>query len=648
MAIGRRELLGMAGGAAVGGALTPVPWKLLDDSAIWTQNWPWTPTPSRGPVTEKFGLCTLCAAGCGVKARCGSAGVFGVAPAAEHAAGGGALCPVVYGAHQLAYHPRRLRTAVVNGHAVETEEAIIEAARRLAGAGAKAAILDERPGRIVSALYDRIARAKGGTVVTLAQVEDRSLRTMEDLAGVSSGTLGYDFEHAALILSIGAPLLDAWGSTGRMSRLWGRRAETGKPVFVHAGSQWSRTAQLADRTLILRPGSEAAFVAALAGKLSMEPAAEVTGLAPSSLSDLALRLREQTPAVVVGGGEAASSGLPEATERMIAALNVVIGALGRAGGIVMRRALAGAPLPPRYLDRLPDQSLSLLVHEAGSAGIVTPEALLRRKLAAGGTLVRLTAFLPETIGPNDILIPSTTFLEGPDDAQGARDAAVQTWSYSDGVSGAPSYAVPAAAFAAKMAEALQVDVESYEELRKARTSGIVAAKRGHVYRHAGGEIAEVTDLDAFQSAMAEGAVWVDEPAEPKPVRVNLDAVDWRVGQVEKPALIAVASSQRGSLSALPVVPLASKLDRETRLHAVPGEVRMNPRTARELNLKPGDSVSVRTSFGETRGRVRCDAAAIPGQLVLAACGDGSQLVLEAMGAADPGAAPAQAARIRRS
>ncbi|MCC6536026.1 MAG: hypothetical protein IT162_00645 [Bryobacterales bacterium] len=632
----------------MGVALSPAPWKLLDDSAIWSQNWAWTPTPERGPVTERFGLCTLCAAGCGVKARCGSAGVFGVAPAAEHPAGGGALCPVVYGAHQLAYHPRRLRTAIVNGHAVETKAAIAEAARRLEAAGAKAAILDERPGRIMSALYDRIAQAKGGTVVTLAQVEDRSLRTMEDLAGVRPGTLGYDFEHAALILSIGAPLLDSWGSTGRMSRLWSRRAEAGKPVFLHAGSHWSRTAQLADRALILLPGSEAAFVAALAGKLSIEAAAEITALSPSSLSDLALRIREQSPALVVGGGEAASSGLPEATERMIAALNVEMGALGRKGGIVARRALAGAPLPPRYLDRLPDQSLSLLVHEADSAGIVTPEALLRRKLAAGGTLVRLSAFLPEGLGPNDILIPSTTFLEGADDAQGSRDAAVQTWSYSDGVSSVPAFAVTPAAFAAQMAEALRVDVEPYEDLRKARAAASVLAKRGHVYRHAGGEKSEVTDLEAFQSAMAEGAVWVDEPVEPKPLRVNLDAVDWRVGQVEKPALIAVASSQRGSLSALPVVPLASKLDRETRLHAVPGEVRMNPRTARELNLKPGDSVSVCTSFGETRGRVRCDAAAIPGQLVLAACGDGSQLVLEAMGAADPGAAPAQAARIRRA
>lgn len=83
--------------------------------------------------------------------------------------------------------------------------------------------------------------------------------------------------------------------------------------------------------------------------------------------------------------------------------------------------------------------------------------------------------------------------------------------------------------AAQLAEALQVDVESYEELRKERAAAIVSSKRGQVYRHAGGEKAEVTDLGAFQSAMAEGAVWVDELVEPKPMRANVESVAWSAG-----------------------------------------------------------------------------------------------------------------------
>lgn len=647
MAIGRRELMGWAGGAVTGVALSPVPWKLLDDSAIWTQNWPWTPTPARGPVTEKQGLCTMCAAGCGVKARCGAAGVFGVAPAAAHPAGGGALCAAVYGAHQLAYHPRRLKTAIVDGRAVGAEEAIAEAARRMKAAGAQAGILDERPGRVTTRLWAGIARAQGGSLLTTAQVEDRTLRVVEELTGAASGSLGYDFEHAGVIVSIGAPLLDAWGSAGRMGRLWSEREEAGAPLFVHVGSRWSRTAQMADRMQVIRPGSEAALIAALAGKLAVEEAADRTGLAPSRISDLAFLIRQRRT-VVVGGGEAASGGFAEPTERMVAALNLLLGSVGVEGGIVARRALPGAPEPPLYIDRLPDHSLAVLVHEAGSGGVATVEALLRRKLRAEGTMVRFSAFLPESFGPRDILIPATTMLESAEDAAGARDAAVATWTCAGAVSKAPDYALTPAAFAGALARELGAAVESYEKLCSARAQAIVRAKRGRLYRHSDGGEMELTDVKAFEAAMAEGAVWEDDRLEPKPPRAEVRDIDWTARREELPALIAMAESRRDTLSTPPAAPLASKLDRETRLFASPGEVRLHPRTARELRLKPGESVTVSTQYGESRGRVRCEAWVIPGQVELAACGEGRELVLEAMGAGEPGSGAAPAARIRRS
>ena len=47
MKIDRRSFLAMSVGGAVGTALTPLPWKIQDDLAIWTQMWPWTPIPAR-------------------------------------------------------------------------------------------------------------------------------------------------------------------------------------------------------------------------------------------------------------------------------------------------------------------------------------------------------------------------------------------------------------------------------------------------------------------------------------------------------------------------------------------------------------------------------------------------------------------------
>ncbi|MBW1898951.1 MAG: hypothetical protein JRI61_07825, partial [Deltaproteobacteria bacterium] len=51
MKIDRRYFLSLGIGAAAGTALSPLPWKSMDDSSIWSQNWPWTPVPPDGEAT---------------------------------------------------------------------------------------------------------------------------------------------------------------------------------------------------------------------------------------------------------------------------------------------------------------------------------------------------------------------------------------------------------------------------------------------------------------------------------------------------------------------------------------------------------------------------------------------------------------------
>ncbi len=66
MKIDRRCFLSLGAGVVVGTTLTPMPWKLMDDIAIWTQNWSWTPDPAEGPSIAKKSVCTLCPGGCGI------------------------------------------------------------------------------------------------------------------------------------------------------------------------------------------------------------------------------------------------------------------------------------------------------------------------------------------------------------------------------------------------------------------------------------------------------------------------------------------------------------------------------------------------------------------------------------------------------
>ena len=51
MDIDRRAFVKLAVGAALGIGASPLMLKLTDDSAIWTQNWPWVPDPAAGELS---------------------------------------------------------------------------------------------------------------------------------------------------------------------------------------------------------------------------------------------------------------------------------------------------------------------------------------------------------------------------------------------------------------------------------------------------------------------------------------------------------------------------------------------------------------------------------------------------------------------
>ena len=109
MKVSRRDLLVWSAGAAAGLIVTPVPWKLLDDTSIWSQNWPWIPQPAHGPIEVKQTSCTLCPKGCGMNVKMAAGWPVGVAGLGSHPISRGALCPLGFGAHQLNWHPQRLQ-----------------------------------------------------------------------------------------------------------------------------------------------------------------------------------------------------------------------------------------------------------------------------------------------------------------------------------------------------------------------------------------------------------------------------------------------------------------------------------------------------------------------------------------------------------
>ena len=82
----RRDIFKFAGGAVAGALFTPAPWRLITDTALWSENWPGVPRPARGEIRAKFTNCALCPAGCAVRARC-----VGDQPVSLAGVGGGFL-----------------------------------------------------------------------------------------------------------------------------------------------------------------------------------------------------------------------------------------------------------------------------------------------------------------------------------------------------------------------------------------------------------------------------------------------------------------------------------------------------------------------------------------------------------------------------
>lgn len=644
MGITRKDFFALGGGAAAGALLTPVPWKLLDDSAIWTQNWNWIPAPPRGPVSVKPAACTLCEAGCAVQARWNGTAVCGIAPVKEDPVSAGALCPAVFGAHQLAYHPARLRHGLVRGRAVSGKEALEAAVRAIDKAKGPVAFLDERPERAVSEVYRAAMQGGLRRVVSYPHAEHATLDAVAELAGLPAGTMGYDFERTSLILSFGAPLLDGWGAPGRLLKIWSRRGPGSAPLFVHAGSRLSPTALLSDHRYVLRPGSEAALAVGLAGVLvrsgkaaesesafareaaafSAAQASSMTGIPPAEIERLGLTLADSRPAIVIGDGEPGAGRSPGEAEHNIAALNFLLGSVGARGGILQRRLAPGAAAVPPDIASVPDGALEVLIHEASTPGVVISDELLRRKLAPHGVLIRWTAFAPQAGDIPEIVIPGTVFLESMDDSAGSRHALASSWTLAPALLAPPPEVVTSEKFAQALGEALGVAVSSPEAVLKRKCEAIHASGRGRIFPRGGApiEVKSLNGADALWKAMTEGARWVDSPAEPRLLKAKWNGAVPHVPEVPQRSLTLAAVAWKASEAC----PLATKVEREMRLRPVAGHARLNPKTARAMGLQAGDAVKVEAAGSEVPASVLTEPLVAPGILEMAASGPHSATV----------------------
>ena len=275
MEITRRNFIQLLAGGTAGIHMTPIPWKLMDDIAIWTQNWPWVPVPPLGAFDHETSVCGLCPGGCGIRVRKVGERAVKIEGRTDYPVNPGGICPLGAGGLQLLYDETIRFTSPMKrvgprgegqflpiswSEALDTLAGRIRDLRDQGRPEALAAVDGNRRNSTSALLVQRLLEAVGSpNYMRMPSIEDAYAQANLLMMG-SDGPMAYDLESADFILSFGAALIEGWGAPGRVIDAWGRWHENPKvkaPKIVQVESRASNTASKADAWVAARPGTEA-------------------------------------------------------------------------------------------------------------------------------------------------------------------------------------------------------------------------------------------------------------------------------------------------------------------------------------------------------------------------------------------------------
>ncbi|MBW1713409.1 MAG: molybdopterin-dependent oxidoreductase, partial [Deltaproteobacteria bacterium] len=278
MKLDRRNFLHFMIGAAGGFMLTPVNWKLMDDVAIWTQNWSWVPVPEDGARAYANTTCQVCGGGCGIKVRLidGQRAVK-IEGNPNNPLNRGGLC--AWGAAGLQYlylDDNRVKSPMKRNRKtgvwtkLSWEEALKMVAgelKKLAARPQEVALLSGRKRSTMARLLKQFMTAYGSpNYIELPDGGDVQLAASR-LALGQSQRYGFDLERAEVVLSFEAALLEGWGSPVRMMRAfetWRSGPAQKRTKLIQVEPRASLTASKADLWLAAKPGTETALALGLA------------------------------------------------------------------------------------------------------------------------------------------------------------------------------------------------------------------------------------------------------------------------------------------------------------------------------------------------------------------------------------------------
>jgi len=481
--IERREFLSLLGAAVAGAGVAGcgpdwmVPSRMLE-------------VAQRGPGIESWraSVCGLCEGGCGLSIRTVDGIPVGVKGNPRHPLNRGGICPVGQAALEVLYSPARLRDPLRRGedgnfYAVSWDAALDELTARLgdlhaAARGGGIALLSGEPSRLFHELAGLFLHALGSPHLGRSS----AIPTVPYfLSQGLSEPPAVDLAGADLVLSFGLDVFeDGPAPVHAMAAMIGSREGGERATLLHVGTRLSPSAAKADERVTVRPGTHGAFALGVAHVLVREGSydrrfvaehtagfedwtddrgrsrlgfrrllleryypdrvARICGCGPDRIISIARRFGRASAPVAVSGGDAVASSNATATVVAIHALNALVGAFDRPGGVVLAprtpfKKLAPPPRPvagtslfaypgeasgfgvdpvAALIERASDETdpLELLLVVGADPVHASPLGdRLREAMARIPVTVALTPLLDETAAAADLVLPTPCFLE---------------------------------------------------------------------------------------------------------------------------------------------------------------------------------------------------------------------------------------------
>ncbi|MGW8221710.1 MAG: molybdopterin-containing oxidoreductase family protein [Syntrophobacteria bacterium] len=395
MKLDRRAFVKLIAGGVGGTLLSPLPWKMADDTAIWSQNWFWRPSPERGGATTANTVCQLCSGGCGVRVRLiEEKRAVNIDGNPTHPVNQGGICPLGAAGLQYLYGPSRIETPLQQTgkrgdletmKAISWDEALEILAIKLRGMRQKArgliCVSGKRQGTVPE-LFARFLHAYGSpnynVMPTAADAESLGLFVSQG----NSGPLGYDLENARMVISFGSGYIEGWGSPSRMITAfggWRSNPKGDRTKIIQVETRGSLSASKADEWVAVAPGTEPALALGLAQVIvsegrydhtfvgqythgfdefrrllsrnyTPEEVAAITGVEKEKIIGLAREFAGTKPAVALSGwGQGRMQGSMY-DFLAVQGLNALVGSLHKQGGVTRTPQVPLAPWPKVVLD----------------------------------------------------------------------------------------------------------------------------------------------------------------------------------------------------------------------------------------------------------------------------------------------------------